>query len=121
MPDTAEGVCLQAFAEVVLEGAPKIPRKTLIDRYGLSSPGPFDFAMHLHGVPGLEGSDLDRYEEEYRQFVSKSRQVARLLHKVLSQRGFTRQVDIDAGTCEDISARRRGEPRHRRQPFQSPW
>lgn len=103
-PDTADEACVKAFMEAVLESEPQTPRETLIKRYGLYSPRPYDFVTQLQGHSGLTNSELDAYENEYQQFMRKSQQVADVLHTVLSHLGFSLHIDIDIGNDGDRAA-----------------
>ncbi|TWA89391.1 hypothetical protein [Bradyrhizobium stylosanthis] len=100
-PKAAEDACRKAFAEAAVESEPQTSREALIKRYGLYSPGPYDLAVHLRGVSGLEESQLQGYENDYRRFVNKSQEIAKTLHVMLSAFGFTRHIDISAGNAGD--------------------
>lgn len=104
-PESAQKVCLEAFARAVLESAPKTPHSVLIERHGLYSPKPFDLASAF-SAPGIQRMQLKQYDDDYAGFVAVVRHTADFLPKVLAHLGFTHHLEIDAGNDGTKAAER---------------
>ncbi len=102
-PKDGDESCTKAFVEAIEDSEPKVTRKSLIKRYGLHSPRPFDIAP-LFGMSGLTTSQLAEYDSDYKNFLEKAQQVAAILHTLLSKIGFARFALIDVGNDGDMTA-----------------